>query len=75
MEDEMKRDIKYFISSRPMMSGSTSAGMLTLLTVWMAKLIFPAAKAVANEALSTCDTLTAGTGVTTIFVVAADSVR
>ena len=50
--------------------------MLTLLTVWLAKLMFPEAKAVANEAFNMCDTmLSAGAGVTTIVVIAAANVR
>ena len=57
------------------MSVLQSAGMLTLLTVWMAKLMFPAAKAVANEDSNTCDTkLSAGTDVTPTFVIAAANV-
>ena len=50
--------------------------MLTLLTVWMAKLMFPAAKAVDREVFNMRDTtLSAGVGVTTIMVVAAANVR
>ena len=37
--------------------------------------MFPAAKAVANEALNMCDTLTAGAGVTVTFVIATAIVR
>ena len=71
-----KCDIKYFVSLRPIMPVLQSAGMLTLLTVWMAKLIFPAAKAVANEAFNICDTmLSAGAEVTTTFFTADASVR
>ena len=55
--------------------GLEKRSMLTLLTVWMAKLMFPAAKAVANEAISTCDTLTAGAGVTTTIFTAVANVR
>ena len=42
----------------------------------MAKLIFPAAKAVANEAFNTCDTkFSAGADVTATFVVATADVK
>ena len=50
--------------------------MLTLLTVWMAKLMFPAAKAVDREVFNMRDTmLSAGAEVTTTFFTADASVR
>ena len=56
--------------------GLHKSSKLTLLTVWMAKLMFPAAKAVANEAFNMCDTmLSAGAEVTTTVVIATANVR
>ena len=49
--------------------------MLTLLTVWMAKLMFPAAKAVANEDSNMCDTSADDAAVTVVFFTAVASVR
>ena len=50
--------------------------MLTLLTVWMAKLMSPAAKAVTNVDSNTCATmLSAGADDTATFVIADADVK
>ena len=56
--------------------GLEKRSMLTLLTVWMAKLMFPAAKAVANEVFNTyAIKSSAGTDVNPTFVIADACVR